>query len=145
MNSNYIQKLNTFNLKALSFTELNNPAEILSFINNCQNRCRRKYSNEKINNIMFNNNYLAYIYYKNDNPLGYLIAYFRKDDKIVLKIDNIGVLKQYQDKNFELEFIENILLKSWENKAVDKATITFKSTEIKMKNILEKLNFDKNN
>ena len=145
MNSNYIQKLNNFNLKALSFTELNNPAEILSFINNCQNRCNRKYSNKKINNIMFNNNYLAYIYYKNDNPLGYLIAYINKNDESVLKIDNIGVLKQYQDKNFELEFVKNILLKSWENKAVDKATITFKSTEIKMKNILEKLNFDKNN
>lgn len=144
LNEKIIKNLFFDKLKALSFTELNNSADILSFINNCKSISTNSYSKEKINNIIFNEKYVAYIYYNNDNPLGYLIAYIDVFDNIrELKIENIGILEQYQDKNFELEFIKNILLKSWKIKRVDKITITFKSTEDKMKKNMKELNFDK--
>ncbi|MGM0437583.1 MAG: hypothetical protein ACQEQD_04875 [Bacillota bacterium] len=144
LNEKIIKNLFFDKLKALSFTELNNSADILSFINNCKSISTKSYSKEKINNIIFNEKYVAYIYYNNDNPLGYLIAYIDVFDNIrELKIENIGILGQYQDKNFELEFIKNILLKSWKNKRVDTITITFKTTEDKMKKNMKELNFDK--
>ena len=73
-------------LKALSFIELKNPTEILNFINNCTNYCEINYNKEKIEDIIYSNRYLAYIYYKNDNPLGFLISAINKEnDKKILK------------------------------------------------------------
>jgi len=131
-------------LKALSFTELKNPTEILNFINNCTNYCEINYNTEKIEDIISNNNYLAYIYYKNDNPLGFLISYISvKDNKKILKIENVGILNKYIEKSHELDFIKSIIFKAWEKKGIDKIIITFKSTENKMKEIMKDLEFRK--
>lgn len=146
----YIKKLNaeslnnwiSSDLKALSFTELKNPTEILSFINNCSNYCEITYYKEKIENILVKNKYLAYIYYKNDNPLGYLISYIKeKNDEKILEIESIGILEQYKENQYELDFIKSIIYKAWEKKAIDNVTITFESPENKIKKIMKELNF----
>jgi len=131
-------------LKALSFIELKNPTEILNFINNCTNYCEINYNKEKIEDIIYSNRYLAYIYYKNDNPLGFLISDISvKDNKKILKIENVGILNKYIEKSHELDFIKSIIFKAWEKKGIDKIIITFKSTENKMKEIMKDLEFRK--
>lgn len=142
LNEDIINYWNFLDLKALNFTELNKPDELLNFINNCINFCESKYNKEKIEDIIFDNKYLAYIFYQNDNPLGYLISYIvEKNDKKILEIENLGVLKHYKEKSLELDFIKIIILKAWENKGVDKITINFKSTENKIENIMNELKF----
>lgn len=145
LNKDVIKKQISSNIKALSFNELNNPTEILNFINNCKNRCSFKYYKENIKDIILNQKYLAYIYYENDNPLGYIIAYIHKKENMkILEIENIGVLTPNEKRLFELEFMKIIMLKAWNKKNIDKVIITFKSQEKQMKKIMNDLNFNKN-
>jgi len=144
LNKDVIKKQISSNIKALSFNELNNPTEILNFINNCKNRCSFKYYKENIKDIILNQKYLAYIYYKNNEPLGFLIAYITKENSLKsIKINDLGILKQYQNKKIELKFIQNILLKAFNSRKVDQAIINFNYQNDNMKKIMKELNFDK--
>ena len=151
-NIKYIKKLNKdllnhfsiYDLKALSFTELKNANEITSFVNNCINLSNKEYSIDNIRDKIVNNDYLAYIYYKNNEPLGFLTAYITKGNNLKsIKINDLGVLKQYQNKKIELKFIKNILLKAFNSRKVDQAIINFNYQNDNMKKIMEELNFDK--
>ena len=151
-NVKYIKKLNKdllnhfsiYDLKALSFTELKNANEITSFVNNCINLSNKEYSIDNIRDKIVNNGYLAYIYYKNNEPLGFLIAYITKENSLKsIKINDLGILKQYQNKKIELKFIQNILLKAFNSRKVDQAIINFNYQNDNMKKIMKELNFDK--
>ena len=145
LNNDDIKDWFTFNLKALSFNEINNFNEITNFINKCQKLNDKNYNNDLIKDISFKKKYLTYIYYKDDNPLGFLITYINNEDDInILHIEDIGIINKFKNKNYELDFIKNILIKAWEKRRVDKAEISFRSESNPLIKTIKELNFTKN-
>ena len=146
----YSKKLNKNDFNSIedincqSFNELKNKKDILLFINSCNKINDINYSENKIEDIMFNNKYLAYVYYKKDDPIGYLLAYIQKENDFkTLTIENLGVLTQYQNQNYEKKFINMIINKSWNKRNVDNINIILELEKDYIVKILNKLNFKK--
>jgi len=111
-----ISKLSKINLEIEYKTlyEIGDEKWIYNFIKECMEGSIFSYKLEEINELIHINSDLIFVLYENNQPIGFIISYInekrnKQENKNVVYIEEIAILKEYRNKGYGCKAIEFVL------------------------------------
>lgn len=130
----------------LSFFELGDKEDLFYFIKNCKCTNKIDYSLNKIDKVIIEKEYMGYLLYEADNPIGFIIGHITdeghnsKEADGVLVIEELGILPDRVSQGYEKVIIRGIFEKSW-NRKIEYVKILLDTADKKFLKLMSQLGF----
>lgn len=97
-----------------TFYEIGDEKWIYNFMKECMKGSFFSYQVEEINELIHINSDLIFVLYENNQPIGFMISYInekrnKQENKNVVYIEEIAILKEYRNKGYGCKAIEFVL------------------------------------
>lgn len=117
-----IQDLSSENIRmdSKTFYEIGDKKWIYNFMKECMEESIFNYKEEEIDELTHANSDLVFVLFESNKPIGFIISYInekrnKQENKKVIYIEEIAVLKEYRNKGYGFKLIEFILDKGRSN------------------------------